>query len=336
MPFLGSQPADQYQSLAKQTITGDGSTAYTLNRSVTNAYDMEVFINNVRQEPDTSYSASGNTITFTAAVTASDSCYLIYQGQSVGSINPPANSVGTGQIASNSITAAHMHTSYALPAQSSALDITTTTHANASVFKSTGHTQVMLQDTDASANYRFWGLQNSGGDFNILKCNDDRASGFVTPLTITQEGYINTPLQPLSLTYYIANTEHGAYAAGTNRNGVTCKPQGQWENIGNMYDASTGRYTVTEPGVYRAAWSGSQYSNGVVSYHWIHIRKNGSTRKQSYDTNRSGWDHLSGETYFTMSAGDYIDFFVYHDGTAGARGGFDIGAYTSFHVEKVR
>ena len=86
MPFLGSQPADQYQSLAKQTITGDGSTAYTLNRSVTNAYDMEVFINNVRQEPDTSYSASGNTITFTAAVTASDSCYLIYQGQSVGSV----------------------------------------------------------------------------------------------------------------------------------------------------------------------------------------------------------------------------------------------------------
>ena len=65
MPFLGSTPVDKYQSLAKQTITGDGSTAYTLNRSVTNAYDMEVFINNVRQEPDTSYTASGNTITFT-------------------------------------------------------------------------------------------------------------------------------------------------------------------------------------------------------------------------------------------------------------------------------
>ena len=110
MPFLGSQPADQYQSLAKQTITGDGSTAYTLNQNVTNAYDMEVFINNVRQEPDVSYTASGNTITFTAAVTASDSCYLIYQGQSVGSINPPANSVGGSQIQSTSVTAAHMHT----------------------------------------------------------------------------------------------------------------------------------------------------------------------------------------------------------------------------------
>ena len=98
MPFLGNPPADQYQSLAKQTITGDGSTAYTLNRSVTNAYDMEVFINNTRQEPDTSYTASGNTITFTAAVTSSDSCYIIYQGQSVGSINPPTGSVGLSQL----------------------------------------------------------------------------------------------------------------------------------------------------------------------------------------------------------------------------------------------
>ena len=335
MPFLGSTPAEQYQSLAKQTITGDGSTAYTLNRSVTNAYDMEVFINNVRQEPDTSYTASGNTITFTAAVTASDSCYLIYQGQSVGSINPPANSVGTSQVANNSITTAHMHTSFALPAQSSALDITTTTHANASVFKSTGHTQLFLQDTDTSANLRLWGLQNSGGDLNILRCNDDRASGFVTPLTITQEGYINTPLQPFTVTYYIAGTEHGAYAAGSNRNMTVCKPQGIHENIGNMYDTTNGRYTVTEPGVYRAAFSGSQYNNGVSNYHFIHIRKNGSTRKQVYDTNRSGWDSLSGETYFTMASGDYIDFYVLHDSSGASKGGFDIGNYTNFSVEKV-
>ena len=71
-----------------------------------------------------------------------------------------------------------------------ALDVTTSTHANASVFKSTGNTQIMLQDTDASANDQFWGLQVSGGEFNILTCNDDRASGFVTPLTIAQTGEV--------------------------------------------------------------------------------------------------------------------------------------------------
>ena len=338
MPFLGSQPIDQYQSLAKQTITGDGSTAYTLSRSVTNAYDMEVFINNVRQEPDTSYTASGNTITFSAALTASDSCYLIYQGQSVGSINPPANSVGTSQVANNSITTAHMHTSFALPAQSSALDITTTTHANASVFKSTGHTQLFLEDTDTSANLRLWGLQNSGGDFNILRCNDDRASGFVTPLTITQEGYINTPLQPFTVTYYnnAGTPEPGAYNAGSSlRNMVVCRPLGIHENIGNMYDTSTGRYTVTEPGVYRAAFSGSQWSDGVSSYHFVYIRKNGTVRKQAYMTDRSGWTHIAGETYFTMASGDYIDFYVAHDSSGTNKGGFDIGNYTNFYVGKV-
>ena len=337
MPFLGNAPTDQYQSLAKQTITGDGSTAYTLNRSVTNAYDMEVFINNVRQEPDTSYTASGNTITFTAAVTASDSCYLIYQGQSVGSINPPAGSVGTSQVANNSITAAHMHTGFTLPAQTGALDITTTTHANASVFKSTGHTQLFLEDTDTSANLRLWGLQNSGGDLNILRCNDDRASGFVTPMTITQEGYISTPLQPLAVTYYSANTQDGAYAS-SNRNLVTCKPGGIYHNVGNMYNSSNGYYSVTEPGIYRAGFNGSHYNNGINNYFYIFIRKNGSI--QSYTYNGAGsnpsWVHLSGETYFTMAAGDYIDFYNSHDSAGAVKGGWDVNQYTTFYVEKVR
>ena len=69
-----------------------------------------------------------------------------------------------------------------------ALDVTTSTHANASVFKSTGNTQLFLQDTDASSDDQFWGLQVSGGDFNILTCDDDRSGGFVTPLTIAQAG----------------------------------------------------------------------------------------------------------------------------------------------------
>ena len=37
-----------------------------------------------------------------------------------------------------------------------ALDVTTSTHANASVFKSTGNTQLFLQDTDASSDDQFW------------------------------------------------------------------------------------------------------------------------------------------------------------------------------------
>ena len=71
-----------------------------------------------------------------------------------------------------------------------AIEATTSTHANASVFKSTGNTQLFLQDTDATANDQFWGFQVSGGDFNILTCNDDRASGFLTPIVIDSSGNV--------------------------------------------------------------------------------------------------------------------------------------------------
>ena len=60
MPFLGSTPADKYQSLAKQTITGDGSTAYTLNRSVTPAKVSTSFSN--------TYSTKGTAIALSIAL----------------------------------------------------------------------------------------------------------------------------------------------------------------------------------------------------------------------------------------------------------------------------
>ena len=92
-----------------------------------------------------------------------------------------------------------------------ALDVTTSTHANASVFKSTGHTQVMLQDTDATANDQFWGLKVSGGAFNILTCNDDMASGFLTPITIDSSGNVGlgqgTPTQRLHVDEPTSNNQ---------------------------------------------------------------------------------------------------------------------------------
>ena len=101
MPFLGNQPVEGYKTTAKQTITGDGSSSYALDNKVTSASDLEVFINNVRQEPGVDYTASGNTITFTTAVTSSDSCWLVYQGKAA-----TTTTVGTDNIADGSVTSA--------------------------------------------------------------------------------------------------------------------------------------------------------------------------------------------------------------------------------------
>jgi len=98
MPFLGVEPVQEFASVAKQTITGDGSTAYTLTHSVGSANDLAVFVNNVRQEPTTAYSASGATITFTEAIASTDSCYVMYIARTFSSASPEANSVGITEL----------------------------------------------------------------------------------------------------------------------------------------------------------------------------------------------------------------------------------------------
>ena len=53
MPFLGTTPLQGFvSSVDKQSFTPNGIlTSFTLNRPVTNANDLEVFVGNVRQEP---------------------------------------------------------------------------------------------------------------------------------------------------------------------------------------------------------------------------------------------------------------------------------------------
>ena len=110
MPYIGNSLATQFQAFATQTITGDGSTGYTLDRGVVNGKELLVYINNVKQEEGAgkSYTASGTTITFSAAVASTDSCYLVYLGSAVQTVNPPDASVGTTQLASGAVTSAKL------------------------------------------------------------------------------------------------------------------------------------------------------------------------------------------------------------------------------------
>ena len=106
MPYIGSVPTSSFTSLAKQDITGNGGTNYTLNHPVTNANDVAVFVNNVRQEPTEAYTASGTTLAMTGAINSSDNFYVIFLGQAIQTSNPPDGSVSTSQIANDSVTSA--------------------------------------------------------------------------------------------------------------------------------------------------------------------------------------------------------------------------------------
>ena len=98
MPFLGVEPVQEFASVAKQTITGTGATSYSLNHSVASANDLAVFVNNVRQEPTSAYTASGGTITFTSALASTDSCYVMYIARTFSSATAEANSIGITEL----------------------------------------------------------------------------------------------------------------------------------------------------------------------------------------------------------------------------------------------
>ena len=96
--YLGNQPALSYTSFAKQDFTTSATTSYTLDNPVANANELALFINFVRQEPTTAYTASGVNLNLTSATSASDDMYCVFLGKAVQTVNPPAGSVGISQL----------------------------------------------------------------------------------------------------------------------------------------------------------------------------------------------------------------------------------------------
>jgi len=110
MGYVGNQTTTAFTSMTKQDITGNGGPNYTLSHAVANANEIEVFVNNVRQEPTVAYSASGTTLTMTGNVASSDDFYVVYQGKAVGTIVPPDGSVTSAKIADDAVTNAKIDT----------------------------------------------------------------------------------------------------------------------------------------------------------------------------------------------------------------------------------
>jgi len=85
MAYAGRQPTTGFRSTpTKDSFNGDNSTvAFTLSIP-TRTNDVEVFVENVQQEPVTAYSISGTTLTFTSAPpTGTGNIYVIHRAELV-------------------------------------------------------------------------------------------------------------------------------------------------------------------------------------------------------------------------------------------------------------
>jgi len=122
MGFIGNKPADTFHTTVKQSFTADSSTtSFTLNQSVAGENEIELFINNVRQEPGSgkAYTAAGTTLTMSEAPTTGDDMYCIFQGKAQGHHFLPDSAIrGT-----------HIHSTFDLTGKTVTLPAGTLSHS---------------------------------------------------------------------------------------------------------------------------------------------------------------------------------------------------------------
>lgn len=294
MPYLGSKPVNNFVSFAKQDITGNGGTSYSLDYPVTGPNDIEVFVNNVRQEPVEAYTTAGQTLTLAGAVTASDDVYVIFRGRALQTVTPPDASVDvaklntasvdgryvnksgdnmTGDLSVSSATGAFLF----LEGPSSGDFATGVTLRNGGTIESSWYVNPTHDTTFLSRN-----------QFNIRTNNAER-------MRIDNAGRVTMPYQPA----FRAFSSTGSY--GTT--GVDIPFSSTTFNVGSHYNTSNGRFTAPVTGKYFVAWSTSSY--GAASFS-LDLHVNG-TRFSFSEQNNSLTYFVSGQGQLVhLNANDYI------------------------------
>lgn len=111
MGYIGNQQTQGFSQVpAKQDFTNITGTSLTLSHAVAGAEGIDLFINNVRQEPTTAYSigADGVTVTLTGSVVAADDIYVVYNSLALQTTVTPDASVSTAKLIDGNVTAAKL------------------------------------------------------------------------------------------------------------------------------------------------------------------------------------------------------------------------------------
>lgn len=110
MAYIGnnSLPFDPTRTAAQprdaERFSGNGSTTnFTLSRAVSNLTDVEVFVENVQQEPTTAYNVVGTTLSFTEAPPSGTyNVYVVYRAFNTGAqVYVPDGSITYAKLANN-------------------------------------------------------------------------------------------------------------------------------------------------------------------------------------------------------------------------------------------
>jgi len=205
MAFIGT-PLDTrntFQSLQGKRFNGDGSeTEFTLDVAPSSVLDIEVFVGNVRQDPNSAYTLSGTTLTFTGAPpSGTNNIYVVHQAKAVGTIGIPDDTISARTLVTLDNSADHVLIEDATDGElKKALIPSASTVAD--TFTINGSTPTLTigdagaEDTkivfDGNAQDYHIGLDDSADDLVI---GLGSSLGTTTHMAFDENGIITTPLQ---------------------------------------------------------------------------------------------------------------------------------------------
>jgi hypothetical protein len=248
MAYVGT-PIDTrntFQSLQGKRFNGDGSTtAFTLDVAPSSTLDIEVFVGNVRQDPNSAYTLSGTTLTFTGAPpSGTNNIYVVHQAKSVGTISIPDDTISARTLVTLDNSADHVLIEDATDGQlKKALIPSASTVADS--FTINGSTPT-LTIGDAGAEDTKIVFDGNAQDFHIGL--DDSADsltiglgstlGTTSHMVIDATGAVTKPLQPAFLATIGSNQTNVADNTTLNFSS---------EIFDNNADFNTSNYTFTAP-----------------------------------------------------------------------------------------
>ena len=289
MAYVGNPIDTQntFQSLVGKRFSGDGSeTEFTLDVAPGNVLDIEVFVGNVRQDPNSAYTVSGTTLTFTGAPpSGTNNIYVVHQAKSVGTINPGANSVGVTELnLSDGSNGQFIKTDGSGTLSFATVDTSSATDS----FTINGSTPTLTigdagaEDTkivfDGNAQDYHIGLDDSTDDLVI---GLGSTLGTTTHMAFDENGHITKPLQSA---FHAYNGSSQSNLAGDSAHTININT----EVFDQNGDFNTSNYTFTAPvtGRYLFAYQLTlNYVDNATSFIYAHLDTSNREYYSWYDAN---------------------------------------------------
>ena len=186
MAYLGASPLASFASPSKDTFSGNNSdTSFTMGQSVGDPNQIEVFVDNVRQEPTSAYTVNGTTLTFTGTpATGTNNIYVIHKQGVIGNGLLPTSGRDSDRVGSLTVTGAstltgNVTTSGNITAGGTLSGVTTlTTTSTATIGGDTTITGNLRSDTSADGIQinATDGSASNAGDLILLDGTDGSAT----------------------------------------------------------------------------------------------------------------------------------------------------------------